>query len=208
MRRNLFVPFRLAFLLTIALTWSWAESSLAAQPPAGGLSSQQEMVFDAVASYDGIRIVPATDLPPLNYTEDQGALQVLEIIRTRMEPITVGRLSLSCSCMQATLEKRSFGQGERAFVVVRKVKPSPRPGATFALFVQLTAPYKAALQYDIADFGPGAPLTAPVAEAVLAPARSVAAPPPGGQAVRTAPVQGPTFGFKFEDIQPYRPQGR
>ncbi len=210
MRQLLIVPFCLVFLLTVASTWGCGNAA-AAQPPAGGLASQQEMLFDAVAAYDGIRIVPATDAPPLDYTEEHGASQVLEIIRTRMEPITVGRLSLSCSCMQATMDKRAYGQGERAFIVVRKVKPSPRPGATFALFAQLTAPYKAALQYDIQDFGPGVPVMAvPVQESVLAPARSVAVPPPAGQvtqgSVRASPVQAPTFGFKFEDVQPYQPR--
>ncbi len=212
MRQTLSVPFCLALLLTIASSRGCGEA-FGAQASAGGLASQQEMLFDAVASYDGIRIVAAPDVPIPDYTKDPGASQVLEIIRTRMEPITVGRLGLSCSCMQATMEKRSFVQGERAFIVVRKVKPSPRPGATFALFAQLTAPYKAALQYDIQDFGPGAPVAGlaavPVAESVLAPARSVAVPPAGQgvpAAVRAAPVQAPTFGFKFEDVQPYQPR--
>lgn len=103
----------------------------------------------AVETVAGMRIAPADDAPVNVYTEDLSPPQVLEIIRPDMAPITVGRLYSSCTCVRVSLTKRHFGQGERALLEVRNVKPTVAGGAKYAIFVQLTEPVKETLQYDI-----------------------------------------------------------
>ncbi|MCC8108000.1 MAG: hypothetical protein LIQ30_02920 [Planctomycetes bacterium] len=116
-----------------------------------GLVSRHDMVFDAVMSADGIRVVPAPDMPAPLYTDDHGPSQVLEIVRPGNGPVAVDRLLISCSCLLAEMEKSEFAQDERAFIVVRKIKPSPQPGATFALFVGIREPVRIVLQYNVRD---------------------------------------------------------
>lgn len=122
---------------------------LAACPARGGegLVSSTDMVFDAVSSQGGIRIV-AADVPTTRYTEDYASSQVLEIIRPDDGPISVGRLIASCSCLSASMERREFAQGERALIEVRVVKKPPVEDAAYAIIVQLTEPERAAPQYD------------------------------------------------------------
>lgn len=134
-------PVALLFLLIAALC------------PAGErqpeLVSDFEMIFSAVAAVDGIRLVKADDVPGNVYTEDCGPSQVLEIIRPNQGAIHVGRLMTSCACLQATLAKREYAAGERAFIEVRNVKPTVAGGATYLVFAQLTAPHKETLQFEL-----------------------------------------------------------
>ncbi len=109
------------------------------------------MVFDAVMAEAGIQVVPAPDVPAPLYTDDHGPSQVLEIVRPGNGPIVVDRLLISCSCLLAEMEKTEFAANERAFIVVRKTRPSPQPGATFALFVGLKEPVRTVLQYNVRD---------------------------------------------------------
>ena len=125
-----------------------------------GLVSTLELM-NAVAAIDGIRVVPATDVPSKVYTEDYGPSQVLEIIRPDMGPISVSRLGTTCSCIQAFMGKKVFAQGERALVEIRNVKPSQAGGAEYGVFVVLTSPYRAALQAEVfvkSDRKPGDPV--------------------------------------------------
>lgn len=183
------------------ITVAFAALFLCLSVPAAAaeLVSSMEMDFNAIAAIDGIRVVAATDVPGKSYTEDYGPSQVLEIIRGNQAPISVGRLMTSCSCLRATLEKRDFGQGERALIEVRNVKPTQPNGAEYGIFVRLTEPYKATLQYELfakSDRNlPGGTPAATHSHTVAAPVQAVPAPAP-------APVQAP--GFKFEDIVPYK----
>ena len=113
-----------------------------------GLVSTMSLM-NAVEQSNGITIVPAADVPAKVYTEDYGPSQVLEIIRPDMGPVSIGRLNSSCTCVQASLPKRDYAQGERILLEVRNVKATPPAGATYAVFVQLTGPVKEVLQYDI-----------------------------------------------------------
>ncbi len=124
----------------------WAACSAVAAGEA--LESSMEMDFNAIAAIDGIRIVAAEGIQGNSYTEDYSPSQVLEIIRPGQVPISVGRLMTSCSCLRATLEKRDFGQGERALIEVRNVKPTQPAGATYLIFARLNRPYAATLQYE------------------------------------------------------------
>lgn len=103
----------------------------------------------AVTSVGGVSIAPAKDVALPIYTEDLAPPQVVEIIRPDMGPLSVGRLLSSCTCVQASMEKKDFAAGERAFLTIRNVKKTPAEGATYAVFVQLTAPYRETLQYDV-----------------------------------------------------------
>lgn len=181
-----------------------------------GLTSSMELMA-AVSSIDGIRIVAVDDEPSIRYTEDFSPSQVLEIIRPDMGPITIGRLTTSCSCMLASTEKRSFAQGERALIEVRNVKATPANGAIYAIFVQLTSPHRAALQFDmfVKSIGPGsgnpgvqvvdegpvilpAP-SAPYQESLSQGHRVTVLTPPGVKGVIKPP------GLKYDDIAPYAP---
>lgn len=123
---------------SLAITAAGAEEALVSSP---------DMIFDAKANHDGIAIA-AAGVPGKRYTEDYAPSQVLEIIRPGDGPIAVGRLITSCPCLSASMEKREFGQGERAFIEVRTVKAPPMAGAKYAVIAQLTAPQRTALQFD------------------------------------------------------------
>ncbi len=110
------------------------------------LESSLEMDFGAIAAIDGIRVVAAEGVQGNSYTEDYGPS---EIIRPDQGAIAVGRLMTSCSCLRAVMGKREFGAGERAFIEVRNVKPTQANGATYLVFVRLSEPYQATLQYEL-----------------------------------------------------------
>ncbi len=120
----------------------------AAQGGEEGLVSSLELM-NAVGAIDGIRVVPAPDVPGSVYTEDYSPSQVLEIIRPGMGPIRVSRLGTTCACVRASMVKKTFAQGERALVEIRNVKPSVAGGAEYGVFVVLESPYRAALQAEV-----------------------------------------------------------
>lgn len=170
---------------------------LATIPPAaagedGELVSTMSLMA-AVSSAGGIRIAPAAGVTPRIYTEDLAPSQVLEIIRPDMGPITVGRLNSSCSCVRASMPKRSYAAGERALIEIRNVKATPRDGATYAVFVQLTSPVREVLQYDIfvKSGAPGPAASVPSQSGTSAPAQTTTPRPPP---------------FKYEDVTPYPPR--
>ena len=90
----------------------------------------------------GLALVPALDISPAHYSGDWSVPQVLELVRLRpgMEELTVRRLATSCACIRASLEKKTFVQGERILVEVRNVKKSPSGGASFAVFLEVEKP--------------------------------------------------------------------
>ncbi|MCD8138941.1 MAG: DUF1573 domain-containing protein [Planctomycetaceae bacterium] len=121
-------------------------------PAAGGegLTSTSDMVFDAVESRDGISLAPTSAADaPLLYTEGYAPPQVLELRRPDGQPLRVGRLITSCTCIVASMEKREFAAGEPAFVTVRAVKQPPVAGAKYAVIVQVLSPVEVMVQYNV-----------------------------------------------------------
>ncbi|MCC8190480.1 MAG: hypothetical protein LIP77_07585, partial [Planctomycetes bacterium] len=183
---------------------------LSAAPAEDGLVSTMNLMA-AVGEIDGIRLVPAADIVPPVYTEDYGPSQVLEIIRPNGQPVTIGRLHSSCTCVSVRAAKRTFGPGERALLEVRNVKATPAAGATYAVFVQLTSPVREALQYDVfvkstgapapaAAGGPPRPTAKPAAPGVPEAVLPAAPPPsPGTRSVTGMTVNGPAP-FTYEDV--------
>lgn len=205
--KNRFVRIFCATILAATVTAASAPAAEAA------LVSSTELM-DAVMSSDGMRLAPAEGVSIPRYTEDYANPQVLEIIRPNQNAIAVGRIATSCSCLSATLTQKSFGPGERALVEVRNVKATPPQGATYAIFVQLTEPYKTTLQYNMfvksergAD---GAATAVPSASVMPAPSSAVpsiaTAPTIAATPVMERPgvVKAPPF--KYEDIEPYAPK--
>jgi hypothetical protein len=177
--------FTVIVVVAVLCTVGAAHSAFAAE---GTLESSMEMDFNAIAAIDGIRVVAAGDVQGNSYTEDYAPAQVLEIIRPNQGPITVGRLMTSCSCLRATMEKREFGQGERAFIEVRNVRATPPDGATYLVFARLNQPYQATLQHELFVKSSGR------GEAGL----------PALPAAQPAPVKAP--GIEYDEIAPYMPR--
>ncbi len=121
-----------------------------ATPAGEGLTSTNDMVFDAVESRDGVYFAPApaAATSPL-YTEGYAPPQVLELRRPDGQPLRVGRLITSCTCIVASVEKRDFAAGEAALVTVRVVKEPPVKGAKYAVIAQVLSPVEVMVQYDV-----------------------------------------------------------
>ncbi len=113
-----------------------------------GLSSTLELM-EAYGAANGIRVVQPADVQGRSYTEDYSASQVLEIVRPDGGPVSVSRLATTCSCVQAVMTKKTFAQGERAFIEIRNVKPSLPDGAVYGVFVVLESPFRIPLQAEV-----------------------------------------------------------
>ncbi len=122
---------------------------LCGSSPAGEELVSTPDLMEAAGAVDGIRIQPAADIPSRIYTEDYGPSQVLEIFRPDMGPITVSRLATTCSCVRASMEKKTFAQGERALVEIRNIAPSVPGGAEYGVFGVLESPYRIPLQGEV-----------------------------------------------------------
>ncbi|MDR1520019.1 MAG: hypothetical protein LBU23_07750 [Planctomycetota bacterium] len=107
-------------------------------PLAGGLARGAEVFLR-----------PAADIPGRHYSGDWSRSQVLELIRPRMEAVTVKYLSVSCSCLRVVMGKKDFAGGERVLLEVRNVKKTPAEGATYAIFAGLDLPEPMVIEYDI-----------------------------------------------------------
>lgn len=188
--------------LLLAVCFAFAGTAYAQE----GLVSSMEML-DGVTSIDGIRLAKPADRAGTVYTEDYGTSQVLEIIRPNMGPIVVGRLSTSCSCIRASMDKKSFAQGERAFIEVRNVKQSQPNGATYAVWAQLVSPYRANLQFELfvkSDRQPGDPVPVTIVPEVIVP--SAGEPPVAVAPAVLVPKPSGNPSFRYEDIAPYTPK--
>lgn len=102
----------------------------------------------AVSSSRGFYIAPVTDVRHVGIAGDETHPQVFEIIRPRGEAIAIGRLHTSCSCVQLETYKSRYGSGERAFITLRNVRPTPPDGQMYAFYVQIVSPQRATLRYD------------------------------------------------------------
>ena len=96
-------------------------------------------------------LVSVTDVTPADYPEDKGPAQVFEIIRPENAPLTLGRLSLSCTCIEVSTEggKTSFEADERVLITVRQVKDAPKGGAVFTMTAQVLTPKAAILTCEV-----------------------------------------------------------
>lgn len=102
--------------------------------------------IDGQTEYNGYKIIAPADIPPSPTPGDPGPTQTFEIIRPDARGIMLSRLMTSCECIQLEAEKAYFGDGERAFVRLRNVKPTDRK--VYPFYVQVSSPEKVTLRYD------------------------------------------------------------
>lgn len=98
---------------------------------------------------DGYAIVPVPEAIPAAHPDDYAPPMLFEIVRPNQTAFSIGRIMSSCACLKLVAEKRDFAAGERAFIVLRNVKPTPKDGATYAFFVKRAAPADMTLRYDV-----------------------------------------------------------
>ncbi len=137
---------RLSSLLIPVIILTLSSTAYAAADQ--GLASTMGTV-PAAANVSGFYIAPATDYLVTVIPGDEAAPKLFEIIRPNSEPFSIGRLLTSCSCVRLESYKTSFGPGERAFLTLRNIRPTPPTGRNYAFFVQLIAPERATLRYDV-----------------------------------------------------------
>lgn len=133
------------FIFIMAIACFTHSPSPAAEPE---LTSSHE-VMAALSGADGYHIAAAADMPGKSHEGDLATSQILEIIRPNMEAFSVSRLAVSCDCLKLTMEKKTFAQGERAFLELRNVEATPPDGATYIIFVKLASPTSEALQHFV-----------------------------------------------------------
>lgn len=126
--------------------WFWA--FLVAALPATGAFSGEAVVstmrnVSAYFQYGGFSIAPVDTMPAAG---DYGPAQRFQIVRPSSGGFSIGRLYTSCTCIQVSTGKRSFGHGEAAVLTVRNVLPTS--GNTYPFYVQITSPIRATLRYD------------------------------------------------------------
>lgn len=97
----------------------------------------------AYFQYGGFSIAPVDTTPAAG---DYGPAQRFQIVRPSSGGFSIGRLYTSCTCIQVSTDKRSFGHGETAMLTVRNVLPTS--GNTYPFYVQITGPIRATLRYD------------------------------------------------------------
>ncbi len=107
-----------------------------------GLVSTKKNV-SAYMDFNGYHITP---VGKMTVPGDLSDAQIFEINRPGMGPITLGRLFTSCTCIQASTEKRKYARGETATITLRNVRPTT--GQTYPFYVQVTSPIRATLRYD------------------------------------------------------------
>lgn len=100
----------------------------------------------AVFEDRGYRLVPVSEV---YIAGDESTGKVYEIIRHGNERITLGRLHTSCTCIQLEAAKSTFEAGERAFVTLRNIRPTPAAGQHYAFYVQVTSPIRTTLRADL-----------------------------------------------------------
>lgn len=116
----------------------------------------------AYFDYNGYSIQPiGTTTTP----GDQGPTQLFQIIRPSSAPLTIGRLYTSCTCIQLSADKKTFGADESVILTLRNVRHTS--GNTYPFYVQLTSPVRATLRYDtyVVSDSNAAPQSQPVAVA-------------------------------------------
>ncbi len=101
------------------------------------------------AAEDGIRLVPAPDVPPGNNPSDVAPSQWFEVVRPGNGPIRIGRVSSTCVCVSVRVPKRHIAAGERALVEARIVSRPPANNLTYGMFVSVLEPVNVMLDTDV-----------------------------------------------------------
>ncbi len=129
---------RILFFIAVATIWVGASSARAAM-----VSTMETPA--AVTDAHGFAIVPVQEL---RVSGDEGAARVYEIIRPNGEGFTIGRLNTSCTCVRLETRQSSYAPGERAFITLRNIRPTPPEGRMYTFYVQVTSPVRATLRGD------------------------------------------------------------
>ena len=121
---------------------------LSVNAAAGEVTSRMSSVSGVFES-NGYHIRPVFDVSVQGDPRDLTMPQAYEIVRPDMDvPLSVGRLFTSCNCIQLEAQKRTFGPGERAILVLRNIRATPKDGQRYAFFVQMREPTEATLRFD------------------------------------------------------------
>lgn len=118
--------------------------AMAADPMASGMARNV-----GVYSYMGYQLVPAPQAGTRFIVGDEAPAQMFELVRPADDPVTLGRIFTSCSCIQVEAPKRFYEPGERIFLTLRNIRPTPPAGQMYAFYVHVTSPVSATLRQDL-----------------------------------------------------------
>lgn len=113
------------------------------------LNQAPNPAFNPSSPIGGIRLVPATDIPPGMHPSDAGPSQWFEIVRPGNGPLRIGRVSATCVCVGVRVPKRTFAAGERALVEVRTLSRPPANNLTYGIYVNVVEPEQKVLDADV-----------------------------------------------------------
>ena len=131
------------------LAYALAITVLFALPsPAGQRLVSTMGNVSAVSAAGGYFLRPVSGVSQAFISGDEAPAQLFEIVRPNNQPISIGRLHTSCSCVQLEAAKSTFEAGEPAILTLRNVRPTPPNGQGYALYVQIVAPVRATLRQD------------------------------------------------------------
>lgn len=139
---------RITFSLLI-LCFAFLSSATPGEEGGGGEVVSTPGIADGAFEVDGFAVVQVNDLRPAPWSGDLSPPLLFEIVRPDAGAVSVGRILSSCTCLAIRTPRRDFARGERAFIELRNIKPTPAEGATYAFFVQLTAPREVTLRFDV-----------------------------------------------------------
>ena len=104
---------------------------------------------NGVSSYRGYQLVPAPQAGTRFVAGDEAPAQQFELLRPANDRVTLGRIFTSCSCIQVEAPKRTYEPGERIFLTLRNVRPTPPQGQMYAFYVQVASPVRTTLRQDL-----------------------------------------------------------
>jgi len=102
----------------------------------------------AVTVQGGMSLAPASDVAVQDYAGDVGPAQVFEVVRPLDQPLTLGRVHTSCTCVKLSSEKTSFAAGERALITMRVVD-HPVAGNVYMIDVEVRAPIRTTFRRQV-----------------------------------------------------------
>ena len=129
------------FMLALSLSALAAADAMSAQ-----VVSTMSRAIPAVMQQNGFQLVPAGSAG--QFRGDLAPVQTFEIVRPGNQPVTIGRLFTSCSCVRLESPRMSYQPGEPAVVHLRNIKATPPGGQNYAIYVQITSPIRTTLRYD------------------------------------------------------------
>lgn len=104
---------------------------------------------NGVSSYMGYQLVPAPQTGTFFIAGDEAPAQQFELLHPANDRVTIGRIFTSCSCIQVEAPKRTYEPGERIFLTLRNVRPTPPQGQMYAFYVQVASPVRTTLRQDL-----------------------------------------------------------